>query len=364
MKWGLPIRAVVLIASLMLGASGAQAILISVEPDDFAVGTDLTNAVSGVTLTVEGEPGTVVRSTFFETTDPAFPTIPYNFATTGTLLFGQDPALGPLAGVPVWDEDNHGMLRADFALPTDFVQIDTAFGDDGIGLLQAYAETGVLLAEVTGIGDGRSPDPSARVFQATISRDQPDIAYILAGGQDAEAQFLDVLQFNVVDQQQLPPIFDQTIDSGPGIGSFSRPFEVEFSFDNTPAPVSGGILTVDAFGDLNGLGESVLVFAETSSDEFLGELFNLPPVQDDPIGLIDTLTIPQSLLTGFAADGSISLAMVVPSDNGASFVQFNSVSLRYDVASSVSEPGTLALFGIGLAGVALMRRRNSKQVLQ
>ena len=35
----------------------ANATLITVEPDDFANGTDISNAVSGITLSIEGHPG-------------------------------------------------------------------------------------------------------------------------------------------------------------------------------------------------------------------------------------------------------------------------------------------------------------------
>lgn len=182
----------------MLGTTSLHAANVSFEPDDYLLGADLRNAVPGVILSVEGEPGTIVISDFFEETNPAWPTVPFNFATTGILVFGQDPSVGPLGGQPVWDQDNHGMLRADFAHPTNFVQIDVAFGDDDIGILQAFSYSGILLDEVIGSGDGRAADPSDRFFQPSILRAQNDIAYILAGGKDAEALFLDNLQFNRV----------------------------------------------------------------------------------------------------------------------------------------------------------------------
>ena len=188
----------VLITSVfLLRASGLHAATVIVEPDDFPLYTELTNAVPGVTLTVDGEPGTIVRSDFFVETRPGWPANPNNFATTGILVFGQDPNACPTClGAPVWDQVNHGMLRADFAQPTSFVQIDIAFGDDDIGILQAFSYSGILLAEVEGSGDGRAADPSDRYFRPIISRTQRDIAYIIAGGKNAEGLFLDNLQFD------------------------------------------------------------------------------------------------------------------------------------------------------------------------
>lgn len=150
-------------------------------------------------------------------------------------------------------------------------------------------------------------------------------------------------------------VFDETLTNGPGIGGFSRPFDVSNTFENAPTPFTDGILTVEAFGDINGFGESVLVFAETSSGDFLGELFNFPTVQEEPISLTDSIIIPQALLAGYAADGSISFAMVVPPENGASTVRIDSVRLQFQY--NVPEPGTLGLLGISCAGLVCVRLR-------
>jgi len=116
------------------------------------------------------------------------------------------------------------MLRADFAQPTNFVQIDIAFGDDDIGILQAFSYSGILLGEVVGSGDGRAADRSNRFFQPSISRTQRDIAYIIAGGKDAEASFLDNLQFDraPVSAVPLPAALPLLLSALAGLWGFSR----------------------------------------------------------------------------------------------------------------------------------------------
>ena len=64
----------------------AQATLIVAEPDDFALGAELTSAFSGVTLSVEGKPSSVVRAV-----DGFSAFNSGNIASTGSLVFGQDP---------------------------------------------------------------------------------------------------------------------------------------------------------------------------------------------------------------------------------------------------------------------------------
>jgi len=113
-------------------------------------------------------------------------------------MFGQDPVNGP--GIPdrekYWNESEYGVLRADFGVFADFVQIDLIFDDDDQGFLRAFDSSGTLLDTVTAFGDGQTPGQEfARV---SITRPSADIAYIIAGGSNAEGHFLDNLQVNVV----------------------------------------------------------------------------------------------------------------------------------------------------------------------
>jgi len=158
---------------------------ILVEPDLLPQGTNIRNAFPGVTLSVEGKPGAEV----FAVTEY------FNvLATTGSLVFGQIPE--PSVAVPTgWDE-NLGLLRAEFSSPASYVQIDLIFDDDDIASLWAYGSSGDLLDIFTAAGDGRNP---VRFATESIARPGFDIAYILAGGNVAEAVSLDNLQVRVSD---------------------------------------------------------------------------------------------------------------------------------------------------------------------
>lgn len=179
--------------TVLAGAREGHGALVTVEPDAFAIGTNLRTAVEGVTLSVVGTEGAItsrpvlVRSGFDGN-------LGRNLATTGSMVFGQpiDFSL-PLQTGQHWDEGTFGLLRADFDQPTDFVQVDLVYGDDTIALLKAFDADNNLLAEVIESGDGRTADA---FDTASISRVVPDIAYVLAGGVSREATFLDNLQFN------------------------------------------------------------------------------------------------------------------------------------------------------------------------
>jgi hypothetical protein len=134
---------------------------------------------------VQGKPGSEVFSVteYFNA-----------LATNGSLVFGQIPE--PSVAVPTgWDE-NLGLLRADFSSPASYVQIDLIFDDDDIASLWAYGSSGSLLATFTAEGDGRRP---VRFATASITRSGFDIAYVLAGGNLAEAVSFDNLQVRVSD---------------------------------------------------------------------------------------------------------------------------------------------------------------------
>jgi len=188
---------------LLVFAFQVNAADVSVEPDDFPVGTDIRNSFPGVTLSV-----TQAWAGSTQTTKPVlvldgFDTFNNrNLATTGTRVFGQpiDTSL-PLQTGQHWDEVTYGLLRADFSPPASFVQIDLIFDDDDTGFLWAFDSSENLLESIQAQGDARgssSPycppicDEFARV---AITRNRADIAYILTGGIGIEGHFLDNLIF-------------------------------------------------------------------------------------------------------------------------------------------------------------------------
>ena len=206
----------------ILFSTGVSATTVVVDPDDFSIGTDLTNAFSGVTLTVTGNGSVTDSST--QTVIAVSGISPFNnanIATPGTQVFGKVPFdPGGCNGCPnaIWDENAFNLLRADFDNPTDFVQIDLIYDDDDDGFLRAFDANDILLQEIIGSGDGRGPNPFSRV---SISRGDFDIAYITAGGLGGEAMFLDNLQFNAI-QASEPATFAIFVMGLLGLGAARR----------------------------------------------------------------------------------------------------------------------------------------------
>ena len=202
-SWAVIWRLVLGTAFAILFSTIVSAATIIADPDGFSLGTDLTNAFSGVSLSVTGNGSnndasqqTVIAVSGFSPFNNA------NLATTGTQVFGKDPFNpgGCNGCVPaVWNEFAFNLLRADFDNPTDFVQIDLIFRDDDTAFLRAYDALDNLLAEIIRSGDGRADDPGEEpFFTVSISRGLSDISYITAGGLGGEGAYLDNLQFNAI----------------------------------------------------------------------------------------------------------------------------------------------------------------------
>jgi hypothetical protein len=150
----------------------AQATLVGCEPDNFAYGTQLTNACSGVTLTAEGAAvGPIYASSFT------------NFASTGDQVIQS----------ALWtDYDAGEILRGDFAVATDFVSIDAiaTFFLLKSAVLSVFDINGILLDSVT--------LSSTSIMTLSISRASADIAFFRAtAGQPGGYVMLDNLEFNV-----------------------------------------------------------------------------------------------------------------------------------------------------------------------
>jgi hypothetical protein len=173
----------IVLASIVLvfAASGAQATIITIDPDAFAAGTDLSVAFPGVTLSVDG-PG-------YPSSGPVRAVTPSLFvATTGSLTFGHD------GGFPdVWREPGFLNLRVDFGSPVQWVAIDVMADDlSDFGHLRAFGPGDVLLGTVT------TAQLTTGTF-ATMSFSAPSISYVLVGGLDSgSAVGLDNLQYEAV----------------------------------------------------------------------------------------------------------------------------------------------------------------------
>lgn len=148
----------------------------------------------------------------------------------------------------------------------------------------------------------------------------------------------------------------RTIDSGPDIGSLmSRPVSVTFTFSDLSPAAGSGTLSVSAFGDINGIGENVDVYAEGT---FLGTLFNDQAYDEPAIALTDSLVIPGATFATLLADGSLDVTLRVDETNGASVVRFDRVSLTY--AAAVPEPGEAMMLFAGLGLITALAARRKK----
>ena len=186
-------------ASLFAVCGSAFGQITSVDADSFAAGTALTNAFSGVTLSVITGPNrpdgpyVVISATGFNDFTQT------NVATTGSLVFGNFPD-APFPAAKGWEVDGR-LFRADFANPTNWVSIDLIADDNDSGIFSAYGAGGELLGTVnTGVMTNLA-------FTAIITRPTADIAYITAAGTYGESMFLDNLRYNNIAPIPEPEIY-------------------------------------------------------------------------------------------------------------------------------------------------------------
>ncbi len=186
-----------LVFAIVLGLAPAQieAGIVSVEPDVFGDGVDISNAFPNVALSVVGGGGGPV----FSRADGA--------ASTGSRTFGNSAANGAIAE-RIWFEGPGfspnpagpgPVLRVDFSVATDFVAIDIVNQDsfDG-GIMRAFNANDVEIFSQTSPVTGQfgiAPAPQT----LSVSLGAFDIAYVTIAGQSAQdSVHLDNLRFNDV----------------------------------------------------------------------------------------------------------------------------------------------------------------------
>ena len=183
----------------------------SVDPDEYADGTDISNTFEGVTLSTTGGSslGIVISKTDGQ-------------ASTGLRTFGNETSNGSISDL-VWFEGNGfddlpsttgSILRIDFDVSTDFVSIDIINQDsfDG-GILRAFDSNNIEIGSDTSSISGT---PVA----LSISTSAANIAYVTVAGTSAQdSVHLDNLQFNKIAATNAG---DPNYDTSTGIVTFPR----------------------------------------------------------------------------------------------------------------------------------------------
>ena len=117
----------------------AHAILITLEPDDYAIGTDVTHVFDGVTLNRYNGPQTFDGAPSFAPV--VIPSFLHNTPATGTQAFGD--FTGTVAAATCWEGRycfGFSALLVQFAQPTNYVEVASSWGLMGGGDDQtAYA---------------------------------------------------------------------------------------------------------------------------------------------------------------------------------------------------------------------------------
>ena len=156
---------------------------------------------------------------------------------------------------------------------------------------------------------------------------------------------------------QLPgsPLIDQTI-----------------SFNGlNPNPTSAATITFSVRGDFNATSENVLLsvdgfsFGTWLNDNLTDDMIAGPAndVGNQYVSILTgTAVIPLMTFSGLVADGSLDFLFNYSGVNnlGASLGDLARVRVQYEAGTSaVPEPGTIFLFGSGLAGLAAWRYRKN-----
>jgi hypothetical protein len=215
-------NAIRLAALALLAVQSAHAEIVTVDPANYATGTDISHAVDGVTLSSmsvppEPSPGAYppdgpqppaeVGPIYSVTCTPCIPEL------EGQSMFGHEPTAGTNGPLDFWSAndaakyleaavsgdptnylENGGWIvfRADFSDPTSFVQIVGGGGANGNffqvdiwsstnqhlgGCISAQTPTLLCHSTVDPAGNGYE-DP----WSMSFTRDTNDISYITAGG--------------------------------------------------------------------------------------------------------------------------------------------------------------------------------------
>ncbi len=200
-----------------------------------------------------------------------------DYVSTGTLGLSSSWNGG------LWNTGN-AELRVDFALPTDEVRIDFISDDSSdFGHMRAYDSSSNLLEEYV------TQDLGTGIVETmTISRTNPDIAYILASGKDGQFGYLDNLRFSSKsgDSQSIEVTVgaEISINNDFGIAIASPPPTLSISADasaqpeGAPGDTTTFLFTVTRTGDTSSSSSAIYTVTGSGSNptdlqDFIGNSF-------------------------------------------------------------------------------------------
>jgi hypothetical protein len=189
-----------LLVSLLLGVpSVANASFITIDPNDYPFGTDLSTMFEGATLSkITNRPNTdgMDGKTTFQPIASAAYAVPSYHLLDGLAIGSQGISIddyescrsASLYGGSSWACGSYDVLDVSFQEPTNIIQVDGAFFSDGPQLL-AYDPAGNRITFAAGeLSASYAPISDwSTGFSFSIHRQQSDIARVVFGGRDGNA---------------------------------------------------------------------------------------------------------------------------------------------------------------------------------
>jgi hypothetical protein len=153
-----------------------------------------------------------------------------------------------------------------------------------------------------------------------------------------------------------PAPFDQFYGSDPAGPNFNK----SFSFSFAPASVLSAVLT---FGLFDGDGDETGIQLASFSLDGMDLTASMSPLIENTLhykASVVTFTLPGAAL-GLLADGSATFNLVLQGPSKLGQLPYNGAALDFarldTVETQVPEPTTLLLLGLGLMGLAGLRRK-------